>query len=47
MSKEYIHTYICNNPQCRHIEMRGGMRYAQLSCPKCNGVMRHIKSERT
>jgi len=48
MSKEYIHTYLCNNTECRYIEMRGGIRYAKVSCPKCkNGIMRHIKSERT
>jgi predicted RNA-binding Zn-ribbon protein involved in translation (DUF1610 family) len=41
-----VYTYLCVNGACRHIELRSGVRYSQIVCPKCGHIMRLVKEEK-
>ena len=41
-----IYTYLCVNPACRNIEIRSGVRYSQIECGACGGLMRLVKTEK-
>lgn len=46
MAYTVVYTYLCTNGECRHIELRSGVRYAQITCPCCGHIMRLIKEEK-
>ncbi len=41
-----IYTFMCVNPECRHIKIRSGVKYVQIKCECCGNLMRLIKEER-
>ena len=42
----FLYHYLCVNPQCRSVEIRSGVRYSQIECGACGGLMRLIKTEK-